>query len=85
LLLMFIFLQTPTYLRQGRINWEFQAFYLPKTVLNVSGFQNNVRLALPITKIFRFTLTHQYLYNSHVEERVFRENSMLLFGIMIKK
>ncbi len=82
---IYISSNTNIFKSKAEINWEFQAFYFPNTDIDVTGILNNIRLSLPLTKSIRFTLTHQYLYNSYVDVAVSKENSMLLFGLMIKK
>ena len=82
---VYISSNTNLFKNKAAINWEFHAFYFPKTALDIAGIQNNIRLSLPLTKAIRFTLTHQYLYNSYVDVAISKENSMMLFGLMIKK
>ena len=82
---VFIASNTNLFKNKAEINWELHAFYFPKSKIDILGIQNNIRLSLPLTRTIRFTLTHQYLFNSYVDSEISKENSMLLFGVSIKK
>lgn len=82
---IFISSNTTLFKSKAEINWEFHGFYHPTSTIDITGIQNNIRLALPLSKAIKFTLTHQYLYNSYVDVGISKSNSLLLFGLMIKK
>lgn len=62
--------------------WEFHGFYAPG-YKDIYGWQNNLRLAIPISKKIDISITHQLVYNERVNIGKKRLNTMTLLGVSL--
>lgn len=75
--------RSPIIPKRAFINWELNSYFSPDET-KMYGFQNIIRLDIPLVDWFSFSVSHSMIFNNIVSGDSKRLNTLMLFGVLFK-